>query len=358
MLGDKLTERITGKDTSWKATFFKQMFILINSNINVDSALKLLLDGETQDTKYKRILNNLYSCVLSGDTLSTAMKIVGVIFSDVEINMVFASEKIGRLDVALEQLADFGEKFLKMRRKIFSSMIYPAIIFTISVIVLVVLSVFVVPRFEMIFSQSASNYKLPWLTRTVIGSCRFFAEHIGMIFCVCVVGVLLLRIAMRKQKVCSFFDDLAISIPVVGKVVLNYNICLFFKTAGSLLKFGVPIQDCFSLAQTVIVNKKISDEFRDALRRLNVGDLVFDVFKRNKFINRSDIGLILAGEESGSLWKIFLQIANNCEEKIDTVISRISIIIEPVMIVLLALIVGLIVIALFLPMINMMSSFG
>lgn len=353
-----LTENISSKDTSWKATFFKQMFILISSNINVDGALKLLLDSESSDSKYKKILNNLYSCVLSGDSLSTAMKIVGVIFSDVEINMIFASERIGKLDVALEQLADFGDKFLKMRRKILSSMIYPAIVLAISVIVLVVLSVFVVPRFEVIFLQSASNYKLPWLTLTVISSCRFFAEHIWMIFCLFFVSVFLFSLAIRQQKFCTFFDWLAVSIPVVGTIIVNYNICLFFKTAGSLLKFSVPIQDCFVLSQTVIPNKKIFYEFRDSLRRLHVGDLVFDVFKRNKFIKKSDVGLILAGEESGSLWKIFLQIANNCEETIDTLISRISIIIEPVMIIFLALVVGLIVVSLFLPMINMMSSFG
>ena len=256
-MGTKLTRGISGKDTNWKATFFKQMFILISSNINVDSALKLLLDGECANSKYWKILNNLYYCVRSGDTLSTALRTVGVIFSEVEINMVLASERIGKLDIALEQLADFSKKFLTMKRKILSAMIYPAIILSVSIVVLVVLSLFVIPRFEVMFTQSFGNYKMPWLTRTVIGCSKFFAEHIALIITVCVSLAFSFKLAMKTKKFRWLLDDFLLKLPVIGKVICNYNVCLFFKIAGILLKFGVPIKDCFLLAQTDIANKKI-----------------------------------------------------------------------------------------------------
>jgi type II secretory pathway component PulF len=279
-------------------------------------------------------------------------------FSDIEIKTVRAAEKIGCPGIALREMSEVGKKISSIGEKVKMALIYPTIVLVVAGIALILLMTIVVPKFEMIFTSQGSNGRsLPWLTQRVVNFCNFIGNHWGTMITFAIVAIVVFRVYFYKR---SFKNPLAIcaQLPIFGKLFLAVNLNTFFRTIGMLMSFGVPLQEALQLSIEIISNCKCREAFEKVLMKITQGKTLSDSFGGNKFLTATDNGLILAGERSRGLAKTFTKISEIYDQKIEQQLTLLTILIEPTIIIFLAIVVAIIVIAMFLPMISLMQNMG
>jgi type II secretory pathway component PulF len=343
----------------WKYAFFEQLSMLLTAGLSVEQSLSTLEIG-TNDGKNKpgqRIIGSLRAKIAAGMSLSEAMSCCDHAFSGMETKTVRAAEKIGHPDVALRKLAEFGEKLSIVKKKIKAATTYPAMVLVVACIALVLLMTIVVPRFKGIFdSQNSDGGKLPWLTQKVMGACDFFGHHsmaIGVFF---VATFLALKICFSQKRFRGKIFSFCGKLPILGEIFLSVDLGNFFRTLGMLMSFGVPIQDALDLSVGVVTNGMVKKSLGKILERMAQGEPLSRSFRTSKFLEPTDHGLILAGEQSGNLAQAFAKIAETYDRKTEARLTLLGTLIEPVIIVLLAIFVGTITVAMFLPMISLMQN--
>jgi len=301
------------------------------------------------------VLEDLAEAIRSGGNFSDGLLQHPGIFDRLYVNMVKAGEAGGVLDIVLERLARFMEKAERIKSKVKSAMTYPIIVMTLAVGIMAALMVFVVPKFEQIFSGLLKGQPLPALTRFVLGVSYFFKHNIvltlGLFFAAC-VAFLVFR---RTRAGARTLDWLVLKLPVLGELFLKAAIARFTRTFGTLLASGVPILETLIITRDTSGNVHVSEAIDIVHDRVKEGDNVARPLESTAIFPGMVTSMIEVGEETGALPEMLSRIADTYDEEVDNSVAALTSIIEPLMIVFLALVVGTIVIALFLPIVSIIQ---
>jgi type IV pilus assembly protein PilC len=335
-------------------TFTRQLSTLQDAGLPILRCLQIL-ESQQRPGLMKAIIGGVADEVEGGGTLSDSMRNYPKAFDKLYVNMVNAGEAGGVLDLILSRLADFMEKAAKLKKKIIGAMIYPIVVISIAVGVVSVIMVFVIPKFKDIFKDF--HLELPWPTKMLLAISDFMVNWgwcyvVGFPFFLYVMLKLI-----RLSEGGKFATDLIlIKIPIMGSIVSKSSIARFSRTLGTLISAGVPILDAINITRETSGNEVYARaliKVHDAIRE---GESMADPLRATKVCDAIVVNMIDVGEETGDLDKMLLKIADNYDSDVDVLVGSLISILEPVMVVVLGLIVGFIVVALFMPMITLIEG--
>lgn len=330
--------------------FIKDLSTLINASVPLVKSLEVLAKQQ-RDKAFSVVIKNLATSVYSGMPLSTSLMKYSKLFDALFISMVRAGEASCSLGEVLGRIANHKQKELRLRKKIKSIMIYPFIVISIAALIVSLLFLFIIPKFESVFTTTLNESMLPLATRMIIGVSHSFQEI--SVFLLIIVGIFFLIIKLMKKEV---KDKLILRIPVIGGVIRDVNIALFSRILGTLIANEVPLIEALKVSENVASNRAIRSSLRNTRRQVEEGEALSSTIESEGQFPKMVIGMINVGEETGTLSNMLLEIANKLEEDIESVLERLTSILEPLMTLLLAVIIGSIVIALFLPIVNVMNN--
>jgi type IV pilus assembly protein PilC len=304
----------------------------------------------------KKTLDALANSVQSGGTFSDALAQHPKIFNDLYVNMVKAGEVGGVLEVVLSRLAEFQENAAKIRNKVKSAMVYPMIVMVLAIAVMSFLLVFIVPKFEQIFHDMLGDKPLPGITLFVIGTSRFVQDHWLVLLGAIIALVVVFGFAKRTARGRSIVDRLKLHFPLFGDVIRKTAISRFSRTLGTLVTSGVPILQALNITRATAGNTVIANAIGQVHDSVKEGESIVQPLEASRAFPPMVVSMIDVGEETGQLPEMLLKIADVYDDEVDNSVAGMTAALEPIMIVFLALVVGTIVIALFLPLISIISG--
>lgn len=357
--GKKRGAMVLGRILSQKelAVFTRQLGTLNKAGMPLLRSLEVLARQE-KNKHFQPVIEALAENIRSGGTLSEGLQQHPKVFDRLYVNMIRAGEAGGLLTVVFERLAQFLEKSVRIRGRIKSALTYPLIIVIVAVGIVSALMVFVVPKFETIFATTLKGQALPLLTQLVIGVSNFLKNHvllaIGLVVLLYVAG----KFAARSRVGIRVLDTLQLRMPVLGDLFLKTAIARFARTFGTLLASGVPILEALRITRDTSGNVRIGEAITAVHDRVKEGEAVAGPLRATKVFPDMVPSMIEVGEETGALPEMLVRVADGYEEEVDNAVNALTSLIEPLMIVVMAVMVGTIVIALFLPIVRIIQSLG
>lgn len=338
-----------------KTTFTSQFATLQDAGLPVVRSLRVL-EAQMPAGPLRAVTLEVAEDVENGASLSEAFSKHPAIFDNLYCNMVRAGEASGALTTIFGRLAEFMEKAAALRRKIRGAMVYPIIVMVIAMLILGFIMVFVIPKFEETFSQLGEQ--LPGMTQTLIDTSRWLVDHwyLIILFPVFLVGgIWALGQTGAGRK---FFDKLLLRLPLFGAIVQKSQVARFARTLGTLGSSGVPLMQsleiCADASGNVIVRDAINS-VRDAVRE---GEPMARPMAETGLFDEIVVNMVDVGEETGELDRMLMKVADNNEAEVEVRVSSLVSVLEPLLIVSMAVIVGFIVISLFLPLLKLQESLG
>jgi type IV pilus assembly protein PilC len=292
--------------------------------------------------------------VESGNTVSDALAKHPQAFSNLYVNMVAAGEAGGILDTILMRLATFMEKNDALIRKVKGAMIYPGVIMTVAAVAVTVLLIFVIPVFENLFASAGLALPLP--TRIVMGASRFLKGYWYVVLGVIGASVFLLKRYHATSNGKLKIDRFMLRVPVLGDVLRKSAVSRFTRTLGTLVSSGVSILDGLEITAKTAGNRVVQDAIMESRSSIAGGDTIAAPLKKSGVFPPMVISMISVGEQTGGLDEMLAKIADFYDEEVDAAVSNLLSLLEPVMIVFLGAVVGGMVVAMYLPIFDMINA--
>ncbi len=336
--------------------FSRQLSTLLKAGLPLLRSLEVIARQE-KNPYFKAIVDQLADNVRTGNKFSDGLSQHPKIFDKLYVNMAKAGEAGGVLEVVLDRLSTFQEKALKTTNKVKSAMVYPIVIMGVAVAIVAILMIFVVPQFQKIFTDMLKgNARMPALTQTIIDISDFMKENYILTGLIIVGVILFVKIFFKTKIGIRVWDTAALKLPKIGDLVMKSTVARFTRTFGTLLASGVPILEALTITRGTINNSLISEALSRVHDRVRDGENLSTPLDQQKIFPTMVTSMVEVGEETGQLPEMLNRIADNYDEEVDNSVGAITSIIEPIMIVFLALVVGTIVIALFLPIIQIIQN--
>ncbi|MBA2433060.1 MAG: type II secretion system F family protein [Chthoniobacterales bacterium] len=335
--------------------FTRQLATLIDSGLPLLRALTVLQKQE-RDKVLQNTITNLSDAVQGGSTFSEGLAQHPKIFNDLYVNMVRAGELGGVLELVLTRLAEFQEKAQKIKNKVVAAMVYPIIVMFLAVAIMAFLLVFIVPRFEAIFQDMLGDRPLPTITLFVIGVSNAVKEHWMFIIGAIVLALIGYKFAARTARGRLAIDRIKLRTPLFGDLLRKTSISRFSRTLGTLVTSGVPILQALNITRETAGNTIIASAISQVHDAVKEGESIVLPLEASGAFPPMVISMIDVGEETGQLPEMLLKIAEVYDDEVDNAVAGLTSMLEPIMIVFLALVVGTIVIALFMPLISIISG--
>jgi type IV pilus assembly protein PilC len=374
--GGQINIKIPGLGGSVKTkvltTFTRQLATLVEAGLPLLRGLRVLEKQERNPT-LKKILGELGLSIEGGSTFSEGLAQHPKVFNRLFINMVKAGELGGVLEVVLKRLAEFMEKAQKIKGKVVAAMFYPVAVMVVAVGIVALLMIVVVPKFKAIFADLlGGDAGMPGFTlfvlkisetlkeQTVIFPEWFFGgwPFPGPVVWGFVIFVILFKVSIATKKGRWLFDKLKLHLPALGPVISKVAIARFTRTLGTLVSSGVPILQALTIVKETAGNVVIAKAVGDVYDSVKEGETITAPLEKSGVFPPMVISMVDVGEQTGALPEMLLKISDNYDEEVDNAVSAMTSLLEPIMIVFLAVVVGSIVIAMFLPLIKLMESLG
>jgi general secretion pathway protein F len=321
--------------------FTQELATLLEGGIPIDKSLAILLSG--QDIKIRPIVENLLNGIKSGKSLAEALNSHVKLFSSVYINMVRAGEEGGVLPQVLKRLGMFQEKLQKIRGEIISAMIYPLLLSSTGVMSVGALLVYVIPKFSQIFE--GMGISLPFTTSVLMGVSQYSIKY-GWIMFIAAFAIFFLYKRVRKDKNTSVkIDQKKLKLPVVGNLLWKIQISRFARTLGTLLENGVPLLKSMDIVKDVLSNQHLANILITVKANVKEGAGLTVSLAQMGFLPEIAAHLLKVGEETGNLDKMLLKVADNFDTDIEQRTKRLVTMVEPVLILLMGAVIGVIVIS-------------
>ena len=341
--------------------FTRQLATLIDSGLPLLRSLTVL-EKQEPNPVLKATVSALAENVQGGSTFSESLAQHPKIFNKLYVNMVKAGELGGVLEIVLNRLAEYQEKAQKLKNKIVSAMVYPVIVMFIAVAILVFLMIFIVPKFKEMFTNTDSE--LPLISKIVFGMSEFFlarpliVPNVVFVFIMFGIGVFLFNLWGRTSGGRVIIDNMKLKMPVLGDIQRKSAVSRFSRTLGTLVTSGVPILQALNITRDTAGNVVISNAIEKVHEAVKEGETIVTPLQASGVFPNMVISMVDVGEETGQLPEMLLKVADVYDDEVDNAVTALTSILEPIMIVILALIVGAVVFALFLPLIKMISTMG
>jgi len=338
-------------------TFTRQLATLVDAGLPLLRGLRVLEKQERQPT-LKQIIGELGVSIEGGSTFSEALAQHPKVFNRLFVNMVKAGELGGVLEVVLARLAEVMEKAQKIKGKVIAAMFYPCAVITVAIVILAVLMIFVVPKFKEIFKDMLPGQDLPTFTRFVLGISDAIASNF-IVTAICVIVAVAALIAfVRTRFGRRMFDKFKLNMPVLGSVISKVAISRFTRTLGTLVSSGVPILQALTIVKETSGNVIVGAAVGAVHESVKEGETITAPLEASGVFPPMVVSMVDVGEQTGALPEMLMKSADNYDEEVDNAVAAMTSLLEPIMIVFLAVIVGSIVIALFLPLITLMENVG
>jgi type IV pilus assembly protein PilC len=340
------------------SVFTRQMSTLVQAGLPLLRSLEVMIKQQEKKPKFRAMLEAISETVASGGNLSDGLAMYPKTFDNLFVNMVRAGEAGGVLELVLDRLAQFQEKSIRTIKKVKSAMIYPSVIMVVAVGIVTLLMMVVVPQFQSIFQQMLRGAPLPGPTQIIISISDIFSGHPVLVLGG-MAGTVIGGILFKKTKYgAKTFDWLGLNVPAVRDVVSKSNVSRITRTFGTLLSSGVPILQALQITRDTLTNGYFVQAMGNVHDSVRDGEAMAVQMDREKVFPTMVTSMVEIGEETGELPDMLTRIADNYDEDVDNAVAGMTSLIEPIMIVFLALVVGFIVIALFLPIVGIIETIG
>jgi len=337
--------------------FTRQLATLIDAGLPLLRGLRILLKQQKQPA-LREALNGMGEAVEGGSTFSEALAQYPRIFGDLFVNMVRAGEAGGVLETVLIRLAEFMEKAEKIKNKVRSAMVYPIVVLVVALAILVFMLIKVIPKFEEIFEDLLEGESLPPLTQFVINASMLVKERGFYVIGGIVVLVVLMKLIARTRKGGYVLDKIKLKAPLFGALFTKTAVARVTRTLGTLMGSGVPVLQALNIVGDTAANHVVSGAIQDVHDSVKEGDAMALPFESSGVFPGMAVSMVDVGEETGALPEMLIKIADNYDDEVDTAVEGLTSVIEPVMMVALALIIGTIVVAMFVPMVSIIGKLG
>ncbi len=336
--------------------FARQLSTLQDAGLPILRSLRILQEQQ-KGGNFKRIIGYVADDIEGGSTLSEAMAKYSRAFDRLFVNMVAAGETGGVLDLILSRIADFKEKAVRLRARVKSAMIYPLVVLSAAFLIVLGLMKYVIPSFKTVLEEMVEG-KLNPITTTVLGISNWIAYEYGWAVMMSIpIGVIiLLRIVRRFRAGRLVLDSITLRLPVVGQISSKVSITRWTRTLGTLISAGVPILDALNVTRETAGNEVYANALGLVHNSIRQGDTFAGPLRQSKTVDLLVCNMVAVGEETGDLDKMLLKVADNYDEQVDVLVGGLMSLLEPIMILGLGSIVIVIVLAVFLPMIQVIQS--
>jgi len=344
-----------GISISELAVTTRQFSTLITAGLPLEASLTALSE-QTEDKRLGQALTQVKDRVSEGSSLANALGEHKDIFSDLYINIVSAGEASGTLDIVLMRLADFLEKQAALTSRVRSALIYPIFMFFIGGGVLFFTMTYVIPRIAKIFEESDSA--LPLMTVILVNISGFLSNNI-LLMLVLMPVIVIAALRFKKTKTGRmFFDRLSLKLPVFGKITTMVIISRFTRTLGTLLASGIPLLDALQIGEAVMGNEVYGQALEEVRTNVREGASLAQPLKDSGVFPPLVTRMIAVGEQTGEMEEMLVKVADIYDQQVETMVSTLTSLLEPVMIVIIGAVMGFIVFAVLLPIFNLTSTIG
>jgi len=344
---------VTTKDV---VVFSRQFSTMVNAGLPILQGLTIVAE-QAENPDFRIVMTKVRDDISNGIPLSEAMAKHPKAFNTLYVNMVKAGEQGGILDVIFERLSEYLEKAEGVARKVKSAMMYPIVVMSVAVMVVIFLMVKVVPTFRDVFSSFGA--KLPWPTQLVIDISEFLSSKKALLLFVFAIGIYIAVTMYRKTKTGAYnWDKMILKLPVFGNLARKASVAKFARTLGTLVKSGVPIMDALETVAKTSGNLVIERAVLNARDSVREGKTLTQPLKESKVFPPMVTQMINVGEETGALDTMLSKIADFYEDEVDAAVEGLTSIIEPILIVFLGVTIGFIVVAMFMPMFELGNIVG
>ena len=334
-------------------TFTRQLATLVNAGLPLMRALRVLQRQEANPA-LKDALVSMADSIESGSTFAEALAAHPKIFDRLFVNMVRAGEIGGMLDTVLVRLAEFQEKAAKIKAKVKSAMTYPVVVMVVAIVILVCLMTFIVPKFQDIFSEKGGS--MPFLTQLVMDASDAMIHKAPVFIGGIIVLIIVLKLLAKTKKGAYVADMLKLKAPAFGPLATKNSISRFTRTLGTLMGAGVPVLQALNIVKETVGNEVVSKAVATIHDAVKEGENMAPPIASSKIFPPMVVSMVEVGEETGALPDMLTKIADSYDEDIDNAVAAMTSVIEPLLIIFLAVVVGTIVIALFMPLISIMGN--
>ncbi len=343
---------VSGKDL---VTFTRLFATMIDAGLPIVQCLDIL-QGQTQNKRFAVILRDVKNSVESGATFSDSLRRHPRVFDHLYTNLVQAGEVGGILDTILSRLAVYHEKAMKLARQVRGAMVYPSVVVVVFIGVLSILLGWVIPSFQTIFKDMGAKNELPALTLGVMAVSQFFVHHILIVF-LGMIGIVVGLIAIyRRPKGKKFMHRVSLRVPVIGDVLRKIAVARFTRTLGTLLGSGVPILDALEIVAKTAGNVIIEEAIMYTRAKVAEGKNVAGPLMETNVFPAMVVQMVGVGEQTGQMDQMLNKIADFYEDEVDVAVASLTSLIEPFMMVTIGGTVGVVLIAMYLPIFSLAGN--
>ena len=336
-------------------TFTRQMSTLVNAGLPLMRALRVLQRQE-KNVALRDAVSQMAESIESGSTFAEALAAHPKIFDRLFVNMVKAGEIGGVLDVVLARLAEFQEKAEKIKGKVKSAMTYPIVVLVMALSILTFLMTYIVPKFADIFGDLMGGKGMPMITQMVMKASDTMVHRFPVVVIAIVVLVVVLKVLAKTAQGAYALDRFKLHAPVFGTLISKNSISRFTRTLGTLMAAGVPVLQALNIVKETVGNEVISRAVATIHDAVKEGENMAPPIASSKVFPPMVVSMVEVGEETGALPDMLMKIADSYDDDVDNAVAAMTSIIEPLLIIFLAVIVGTIVIALFMPLVSIIGG--
>lgn len=336
-------------------TFTRQLSTLVNAGLPLMRAMRVLQRQE-KNPALRDAVSQMAESIESGSTFAEALAAHPKIFDRLFVNMVKAGEIGGVLDVVLSRLAEFQEKAEKIKGKVKSAMTYPIVVLIMALGILTFLMMFIVPKFADIFSDLMGGKGMPVLTQFVMNASSMMVHRLPFMLIIIVALVVVIKLLAKTNAGRYALDKFKLKAPVFGSLISKNSISRFTRTLGTLMSSGVPVLQALNIVKETVGNEVISKAVAMVHDAVKEGENMAPPIASSKVFPPMVVSMVEVGEETGALPDMLNKIADSYDDDVDNAVAAMTSIIEPILIIFLAVVVGTIVIALFLPLVSIIGG--
>ena len=333
--------------------FARQFATMIGAGVPHVRCLSIL-SAQNENPRFRDVISKVRQDVEAGANLSRALQSHPKVFSDLFINLVKAGEAGGILDEILDRLANYLESSEQLKQKVKGALTYPVVVLSIAIAVVVFLVTFVLPSFEAIFIDMG-DAKLPTPTKMLLALSAFMNQYFILLVIAFAAVVIVIKKFLDTEKGKRFMDINLLKLPAIGPMLRKVAVAKFTRTLGTLIASGVPILQALEVTADTAGNVVISDAINKTRVGIREGESIAEPLKQSKVFPPMVVQMIAVGEETGELDGMLTKIADFYDQEVDTAVKGLTSIIEPLVIVFMGVVIGGIVMAIFMPMLELVN---
>jgi len=333
--------------------FTRQFSTMINAGLPLVQCLEILLSQQSNPT-FKKTLSVIKQDVESGSTFADALKKHPGVFDDLYVNLVVAGEMGGVLDIILNRLAQYMEKTEALKAKVKSALTYPVVVLLVAVGVIALMMIFVIPTFQDMFKQFGSA--LPAPTQFVVNMSKFFRHYTMHMVGVIILIALAFKWVKSTEKGKTIIDKIALNLPIFGVLLRKVAVAKFTRTLSTMISSGVPIIDGLEITSKTSGNKIVEDAIQSVKKSISEGKTMAEPLQNSGVFPGMVVQMVSVGEATGALDQMLSKIADFYDEEVDTAVSSLTSMLEPLLMVFLGGVIGGVVIAMYMPIFQMAGN--